>query len=562
VLTALRKIAEMEGTKSQDKKIQMIQRLLRDAKGPEARFLIRALQGKLRIGLAETTVLIALAHAVLKSPPPNLPCEDIKLPDEVAPLESELKLRNFAKSDKRPYQEVLDLAVSLVKQAYAECSDHGMLAKAILEAPLYAIRRICHLIPGTPVSPMLAKPTKSVDEVLKRLSGQQLTVEFKYDGERMQLHRLANGTVKIFSRSQEDTTQRWPELADSRLWADSVCKPTSGDGTFVLDAEVVAWDTKEKKLLPFQILSTRKRKAEDADENTVQVIVQAFDLLYLDGEPLLRKSLHDRRKAMYDTFFEVEGRFTFAQARDVDLRDPAEREEGSEQAAEEGEQVIAAFMNDAVEGSCEGLMVKTLFGSQATYEPSVRSLNWLKLKKDYMESFGGADSLDLVPIGAYRGKGKRTGVWGAYLLACYDPETEEFQSVCKIGTGFSDEALKDLSTKFASLALPEGKSRPPQYRMGDSLEPDVYFEAQAVWEVRAADLSLSSTHKGAIGKAGIDPGRGVGLRFPRFIRERDDKPATHATSADQIRDMYFEQQSVDSSGQVATAAMDEDDDYI
>ena len=158
--------------------------------------------------------------------------------------------------------------------------------------------------------------------------------------------------------------------------------------------------------------------------------------------------------------------------------------------------MIAAFMNDAVEGSCEGLMVKTLYGASATYEPSVRSLNWLKLKKDYMDSFGGADSLDLVPIGAYAGKGKRTGVWGAYLLAVYDGDSEEFQSVCKIGTGFSDIALKELSDQFEEHQYPEGCVRPRMYQLGDSLEPDVYFKPVKVWEVRAADLSLSSTHKG------------------------------------------------------------------
>ena len=278
--------------------------------------------------------------------------------------------------------------------------------------------------------------------------------------------------------------------------------------------------------------------------------MQGFDLLYLHGKSLLRQPLIVRRRHMYDAFEEVEGKFTFAKAKDVDLRDEADKKRDREEeakredqstesvsgsstakdgndmdvekldtaaivaaaaapssssssttdsatlSAEEGEQMIAAFMNDAVEGFCEGLMVKTLYGASATYEPSVRSLNWLKLKKDYMDSFGGADSLDLVPIGAYAGKGKRTGVWGAYLLAVYDGDSEEFQSVCKIGTGFSDVALKELSEQFEEHRYPEGCARPRMYQLGDSLEPDVYFKPVKVWEVRAADLSLSSTHKG------------------------------------------------------------------
>jgi ATP-dependent DNA ligase len=338
-----------------------------------------------------------------------------------------------------------------------------------------------------------------------------------------------------------------------------------GDGSFVLDAEVVAWDTEKKVLLPFQVLSTRKRKADETEEQKVRIIVQGFDLLYLHGKSLLRQPLIVRRRNMYDAFQEVEGKFTFAKAKDVDLRDAADKkrdaqqkkaaaasdadadadadagssssssssssameedvaadggaaassssssssskggggegaggdEEDAAESAEDGEQMIAAFMNDAVDGSCEGLMVKTLYGASATYEPSVRSLNWLKLKKDYMDGMEGVpDSLDLVPIGAYAGKGKRTGVWGAYLLAVYDGDSEEFQSVCKIGTGFSDVALKELSEQFEEHRYPEGCARPRMYQLGDSLEPDVYFKPVKVWEVRAADLSLSSTHKG------------------------------------------------------------------
>jgi len=203
--------------------------------------------------------------------------------------------------------------------------------------------------------------------------------------------------------------------------------------------------------------------------------------------------------------------------------------------------MLEEFLDTAIKGQCEGLMVKTL-DENASYQPSHRSLNWLKLKKDYLEGMG--DSVDLVPLGAYYGRGKRTGVYGAYLLACYDLDTEEFQSVCKIGTGFSDEDLKLLSAGLNEHII-QGKST--QYNVSDSLGCDVWFDACQVWEVKAADLSKSSTHKGAVDKTG-ETGRGIGLRFPRFERLREDKKPEHATSSDQILEMYFAQESIVEDG--------------
>ena len=148
-------------------------------------------------------------------------------------------------------------------------------------------------------------------------------------------------------------------------------------------------------------------------------------------------------------------------------------------------------------------------------------------------------------------KDKRTGVYGAYLLACYDLDTEEFQSVCKLGTGFSDEDLKTLASGLQGNIISEKSS---QYNVSSTLECDVWFDPCQVWEVKAADLSKSSTHRGAVDKTG-ESGRGIGLRFPRFERLRDDKKPENATTSDQILEMYYAQDSIVDDG----AGGDEDD---
>ncbi|CAJ1936393.1 unnamed protein product [Cylindrotheca closterium] len=517
ILDVFRKIAAISGSKSKNHKIDLIKGLLVKVQNPaETKYIIRGLQGKLRIGLAESTVLISLAHAVSFTIPATV--ADVVLKDDDD--EEEEENAGLGKNEKTfqdksaAVEKRLEAAVNIVKKVYSEVPSYDALLDAALKFPLIHLGENCPFRPGIPVFPMLAKPTKSIQEVLKRLDGLEFTCEFKYDGERAQIHKTSDGELKVFSRNLLTTTGKYTEVAD---YVQAAC--TDAVESFVMDAEVVAINRDTGRLLPFQVLSTRKKKEDGTPE--VPVIVQGFDLMFLNGKSLMDTPLRARRALLKKHFPEVEGKFQYAKSLDF---------------VENGDTIdLEKFLDASVKGQCEGLMVKTM---DDIYEPSRRSLNWLKLKKDYLDGLG--DSFDLVPLGAYHGKGKRTGVYGAYLLACYDEDAEEFQSVCKIGTGFSDEDLKTLS---ASLNEHKLETKSSQYNVDEGLDCDVWFDAVQVWEIKAADLSKSSLHRGAIGKTG-EAGRGIGLRFPRFERIRDDKKPEDATSSDQVLDIYYNQDTV------------------
>mmetsp|Transcript_7498 Transcript_7498/g.12663 ORF Transcript_7498/g.12663 Transcript_7498/m.12663 type:complete len:228 (-) Transcript_7498:43-726(-) len=201
---------------------------------------------------------------------------------------------------------------------------------------------------------------------------------------------------------------------------------------------------------------------------------------------------------------------------------------------------LEAFLDQSIKDCCEGLMVKTL-NVNSTYEPSKRSFNWLKLKKDYLEN-GLGDSVDLVVVGADFGTGKRTGWYSSFLLACWNDDLECLQTICKCGTGFSDEQFVKFKEQFDEIVT----SKPSNsLKIKDNIPQvkcQVYFEPKFVWEIKAADLSLSPMHTAAL--SSIEEGKGIALRFPRMIREREDKEPHDCTSTEQILEMYRSQASV------------------
>eukprot|EP00919_Chromeraceae_sp_WS-2016_P073163 GHVR01172951.1.p1 GENE.GHVR01172951.1~~GHVR01172951.1.p1 ORF type:complete len:435 (+),score=167.16 GHVR01172951.1:109-1305(+) len=319
------------------------------------------------------------------------------------------------------------------------------------------------------------------------------------------------GEVCIYSRNSENMTGRYPDLVEYVLEA---IHPSIT--SCVIDGEVTAVDGVTGQLLPFQTLTTRKKKDVKVEDVSVCVCLFPFDIILLNGAPLVNKTLRERRTILREAIGEVRGRVVHARGEDCDDAENIQR-----------------VLHDAVDGGCEGLMVKCL-DDASFYEPSKRSRTWLKIKKDYID--GMTDSVDLVPIGGYHGKGKRSGFYGAFLLAVYDVETESYQTVCRVGTGFSEEFLTNMSSSLADDVITD---KPHYFQVHSKLEPDAWFDAKRVWEVKGADLSISPVHFGAVGK--LDPHKGIGIRFPRFIRERDDKKPEDATNSDQILEMYSSQ---------------------
>ncbi|GAP86442.1 putative DNA ligase 1 [Rosellinia necatrix] len=524
----LMEVATVAGNGAQGRKVDLIKKLLssadahsigrvdisKDKGGPsEAKYLVRFLEGKLRLGLAERTVLVAIAQAVIS--------------------------HEMEQDGKVPTTTQMEEAESLLKSVYSELPSWDVIIPAMVKDGIMNLKNTCNLRPGVPLKPMLAKPTKAITEVLDRFENQTFTCEYKYDGERAQIHYVAKersddyiealpgatkeaakGVASIFSRNSEDLSRKYPDiLAKLHTWI------KEGTKSFVLDCETVAWDVTEKKVLPFQQLMTRKKKDVKVEDVKVKVCVFAFDLLFLNGEAVVGKSLRERRELLHDAFIPVEGEFAFA----------------THMNGQELEE-IQVFLDDSVKASCEGLMVKMLDGSESGYEPSKRSRNWLKIKKDYLSGVG--DSLDLVVLGAYHGKGKRTSVYGAFLLACYNAASDTYETVCNIGTGFSEQVLEDLHKQLSETVIDRPK---PFYShsAGGQHQPDVWFEPRYVWEVKTADLTLSPRYKAGC-KEGVDPSgeKGISLRFPRFIKIRDDKKPDEATSSRQVAEMYRKQESV------------------
>ena len=391
----------------------------------------------------------------------------------------------------------------VLERAYNVCSDLGLVGATLASGGLVAVKEL-QVRPGNPVRVMLAQRLSEADEILARLGGRCMA-EYKYDGMRVQAHRTADGHIELFTRRQERVSNQFPDVIE-------LLEAGLGPREAILEGEIVAYDAAAAELRPFQEVMFRRRKHGIAEAaRDVPVGLFCFELLYADGQDLTEWSYLDRRERLAEAVT-LSDRLRLTTALEV-ATPPA----------------LDAMFEQAVADGSEGLVCKSI-GQDSIYQAGARGWQWIKLKRDYRTEL--ADTIDLVVVGAYAGRGRRRGTYGAVLLAAYDPETELYQTVGKCGTGFSDAELAALPARLEPLIRTQ---RPA--RVDSRVPADIWFEPSVVLEVLTAELTLSPNHTAGWGQ--LKDVAGLSMRFPRFTgRWRDDKEPQDATTTQQLVELY------------------------
>jgi len=465
VYEMLDKMAKTVGSGAVDMKTAVFAGLLSDASPKEAKYLIRTVTGNLRLGIADMTVLEALAIA---------------------------------------YGGGKDARVS-IERAYNICSDLGRVADILVREGLDAVKKL-HVRVFEPIRPMLAERLSSPEEILEKLGGKCLA-EYKYDGERIQVHKQ-NDRIVLYSRRLENISSQYPDVVD-------LIRKQVKVREVIFEAECVAIDLETGDMKPFQELMHRRRKygIETAVEK-YPISLYAFDLLFVDGRDLTGEPLTVRRAVLDEVL-----------NKNMQLQATIQRVVSTPKELEN-------FFEEAIGVGCEGLMCKSL-AKDSIYQTGNRGWLWVKYKRDYKSEM--IDTVDLVVVGAFHGRGKRAGAYGALLLAVYNNEKDVFETVTKCGTGFTDKDIEELHAKLQSHVIPRR-----HVRVLSMLEAEVWFEPFVVLEILGAECTLSPIHMCAINSIRKDSG--LAIRFPRFTgKYRTDKSPQDATTSKEIVEMYQKQ---------------------
>lgn len=491
VFTNLKKMSQSEGEGSQELKIKTLTELFNYATPLEARYIARIPLGNIRLGVGDPTIMDAFATILTEEE------------------QEKIMLKKSSAVTKKEEKEIDDEARRIkvnvreqIEAIYNIDSDLGEIAQILKEKGLEGLKEI-KIKPGTPIRPTAAERLPSAKEIIEKLG--KCAVEAKYDGFRLQISKDKDN-VKIFSRQSEKMTNMFPEII-------SAVKEYLIPEKCIVEGEALAYNEDTQEYYPFQVTIQRKRKYEvekKAKEYPLNLFL--FDVMYVNGESYLDKPLTKRREKL-SSIVKEGGLIKLSEQRIID--NPKDLED---------------FFEDAISRGLEGIIAKDL---NAPYIAGARKFAWIKLKRSYKGTL--SDTLDLVIIGYYLGKGKRTEFGlGALLVATYNEKEDTFESVAKIGTGLTENTLTQLQEM-----LFKNKIEKKHARVISEIKPDYWVEPKFVVETRADEITLSPMH--ACGK---EEGKGYALRFPRMIKLRSDKKAEEATTTIEVKQMFKIQKRV------------------
>ncbi len=462
VFDSLLQISKASGSGSQDLKMKLLAKLFHDSTPTEARYIARTLNGKMRLGLADMTIIDALAVT-------------------------------YATKEER----------DKVVWAYNTCSDLARVGKLLAEKGINGLDEI-ELEVGVPLKAMLCERLPSIPEIIEKLDG-KCAFEYKYDGLRIQAHINKSG-IELFTRQLENVTSQFPDIVE-------MLAPAFKGQECVIEGECVPVDINTGEMLPFQTVSRRRGRKHELDSAVEEFPVNLFlfDCLYLDGQDFTQTPYTNRRKMLESCITETD-RVKLA---DVLITDDFEK-------AEE-------YFQNVIGKGGEGIIAKSL-AEDSYYRAGSRGWNWIKFKRDYKTEM--ADTVDLVIVGAFSGKGKRAGGYGALLMATYNADEGHFETITKLGSGFDDEML---------AALPEmlepHKINKPNKLVNSKMQADYWFEPSIVLEVRGAEITLSPIHTCAMNL--VKENYGLAIRFPRYMGIiRQDKGPEDATTTEEMLALY------------------------